>query len=80
MAEKLNLNPGCLGNAGQDGRIQILFSRQVDPTTKRGAVADGECCRDQRFQQKNELQRYQFRRRRSVKQHARGVAIVATEI
>ena len=35
---------------------------------------------DQRFQQKNELQRYQFRQRRLIKQHARGVAIVATEI
>ena len=29
MAGKLNLNSGCLGNAGQDGRIQILFSRHV---------------------------------------------------
>ena len=27
MAEKLNLNSGCRGNAGLDGRIQILFSR-----------------------------------------------------
>ena len=25
MAGKLNLNSGCRGNAGQDGRIQILF-------------------------------------------------------
>ena len=32
MAEKLNLNSGCRGNAGQDGRIQILFSRQVYPS------------------------------------------------
>ena len=29
MAGKLNLNSGCRGNAGQDGRIQILFSRHV---------------------------------------------------
>ena len=29
LAGKLNLNSGCRGNAGQDGRIQILFSRQV---------------------------------------------------
>ena len=27
MAGKLNLNSGCRGNAGLDGRIQILFSR-----------------------------------------------------
>ena len=27
MARKLNLNFGCRGNAGLDGRIQILFSR-----------------------------------------------------
>ena len=27
MAGKLNLNSGCQGNAGLDGRIQILFSR-----------------------------------------------------
>ena len=27
MAGKLNLNSGCGGNTGLDGRIQILFSR-----------------------------------------------------
>ena len=27
MAGKLNLKSGCRGNAGLDGRIQILFSR-----------------------------------------------------
>ena len=27
MVGKLNLNSGCQGNAGLDGRIQILFSR-----------------------------------------------------
>ena len=27
MAGKLNLNSGCRGTAGLDGRIQILFSR-----------------------------------------------------
>ena len=27
MAGKLNLNSGCRGNAGLDGRIQILFFR-----------------------------------------------------
>ena len=27
MAGNLNLNSGCRGNAGLDGRIQILFSR-----------------------------------------------------
>ena len=26
MAGKLNLNSGCQGNAGLDGRIQILYS------------------------------------------------------